>query len=213
MSYEQARALMGRGVSRPTLFAIRFPNLISRQTNDYLNFFCKATAIPEIRTATAFANGHERMGISREQPTAIQFGKPFNIEVIENSDFRVYREMRRWFDQTAQDINGLGSQRMNYYNTFVQDMELIKLEQPGNLEEALGSIGLITDYKRVLTVRFRNAYPINIGTIALDQDNTNSFTTFGVSFTYESYSVDTAVSDIIGQLATDVANTAIDAIL
>lgn len=191
---------MGRGVSRPTLFAVQFPNLISRQTNDYLNFFCKTTAIPEIRVATAFANGHERMGISREQPTAVQFGKPFNIEVIENSEFEVYREMRGWFDQTAQNINGIGSQRMNYYSDFVQDMELIKLEQPDNMEGALGSASLLANYKRVLTVRFRNAYPINIGSISLDQSNVNSMTTFGVSFTYESYSIDSNVANTIGQL-------------
>ena len=45
------------------------------------------------------------MGIVREQPTAVMFGKPFTIEVIESSDFRVYKELRGWFNQTAQNSN------------------------------------------------------------------------------------------------------------
>lgn len=199
MSYEQARALMNQGVSRPTLFALQLPNLVSRETNEYLRFFCKATAIPEIRHSTVFVNGHERMGISREQPTSVQFGKPFQIEVIENSNFSVYKDMRSWFDMTAQNINGIGSQRMNFYNTYTQDMQLIKLEQPGNLGGALGTFDSISDYKKVLTVNFVNAYPINLSSVRLNTDNRDSVTTFTIDFTYESYTIDN-VTGILGQL-------------
>jgi hypothetical protein len=190
MSYEQARALMDRGVSRPTLFALTLPNLVNRRTNDYLNLFCRATAIPEIRTATAFVNGHERMGISREQPTAIRFGKPFRIEVIENSEFSVYQDLRQWFDMTCVDINDpRASQRMNYYESYVQDMQLHKLELPDNLLGALGSAELTANYKRVMTINFVNAYPINIGAISLNTESRNTVTTYSVDFTYESYSI------------------------
>jgi len=190
MSYEQARALMDRGVSRPTLFALTLPNLVNRRTNDYLNLFCRATAIPEIRTATAFVNGHERMGISREQPTAIRFGKPFRIEVIENSEFSVYQDLRQWFDMTCVDINDpRASQRMNYYESYVQDMQLHKLELPDNLLGALGSAELTANYKRVMTINFVNAYPIKIGSISLNTESRNTVTTYSVDFTYESYSI------------------------
>jgi len=190
MSYEQARALMDRGVSRPTLFALTLPNLVNRRTNDYLNLFCRATAIPEIRTATAFVNGHERMGISREQPTAIRFGKPFRIEVIENSEFSVYQDLRQWFDMTCVDINDpRASQRMNYYESYVQDMQLHKLELPDNLLGALGSAELTANYKRVMTINFVNAYPIKIGAISLNTESRNTVTTYSVDFTYESYSI------------------------
>lgn len=199
MSYEQARALMNQGVSRPTLFALQLPNLISRNTNEYLRFFCKATAIPEIRHSTVFVNGHERMGISREQPTSVQFGKPFQIEVIENSNFSVYKDMRSWFDRTAQNVNGFGSQRMNFYDTYTQEMQLIKLEQPGNLGGALGALSSIANYKQVLTVNFVNAYPINIGAIRLNSEGRDSVTTFTIDFTYESYTIDSA-SGVLGQL-------------
>ena len=41
------------------------------------------------------------MGIERDQPTQVVFGKPFSLQIIERSDFRVYKEMRNWFNQTA----------------------------------------------------------------------------------------------------------------
>lgn len=200
MSYEQARALMDKGVSRPTLFSLQLPNIVDRRTDDYLKLFCRATAIPEIRTATAFVNGHERMGISREQPTAIRFGKPFTIEVIENSDFTAYQDLRQWFDMTCMDINNpLASQRMNYYNNYVQDMQLIKLEQPDDQEGTLGSNELTANYKKVLQIDFVRAYPIKMSAIRLNTDERNTITTFTVDFTYESYSIN-RTSGILGQL-------------
>ena len=200
MSYEQAKALMNVGVSRPTLFALTLPGLVNRRTNEYLNLFCRTTAIPEIRTATAFVNGHERMGISREQPTAIRFGKPFSIEVIENSEFSVYEDLRAWFDRTCFDINNpRASQRMNFYEDYVQDMQLHKLEQPNNLLGALGAPDLLANYKRVMTVDFTNAYPIRIGEISLNTETKDSYTSYQVDFTYESYSV-LNTNGILGQL-------------
>ena len=53
MSYHQAKALLNKGVSRPTLFAVQLPNRrISGDTNDYLKFFCQAASIPEVRANT-----------------------------------------------------------------------------------------------------------------------------------------------------------------
>ena len=191
---------MDKGVSRPTLFSLQLPNIVDRRTDDYLKLFCRATAIPEIRTATAFVNGHERMGISREQPTAIRFGKPFTIEVIENSDFTAYQDLRQWFDMTCMDINNpLASQRMNYYNNYVQDMQLIKLEQPDDQEGTLGSNELTANYKKVLQIDFVRAYPIKMSAIRLNTDERNTITTFTVDFTYESYSIN-RTSGILGQL-------------
>lgn len=203
---------MNRGVSRPTLFSVQLPNRISRQTNDYVNFYCRATAIPEVRSNTVAVAGHEHMGIVREQPTAVMFGKPFTIEVIESSDFRVYKELRGWFNQTAQNSNAGGgnrSQRMSYYNDFVEDMELIKLELSGNQLLSLGFPESNADYKEALRVKFINAFPINIGEVKLSSDAQNQFTTFSVQFAYESYQVTDPQGNIIGRLLDDMGGGAV----
>ena len=141
MSYHSAAALLDRGPSRPTLYSVRIPR-VSAFTNRYLDFFVETTGIPEARLDTAIALGQENMGITREQPTALVYGKPFRMMVIENSRFSIYKDLRAWLDLTTQNANqvsgiaggllgGTRNQRMNYYDTFTSDMDLIKLEQPG----------------------------------------------------------------------------------
>ena len=60
MSYESVKALLARGVSRPTLFqvTVNFGGLGNgRQANDQLEFLCKTTAVPETSAATIAVNG------------------------------------------------------------------------------------------------------------------------------------------------------------
>ena len=200
MSYEQARALLDRGVSRPTLYSVEMPFNVPRRTSDYLKFFCNTTAIPSVTHQTTVANGHEFQGVSREQPIAVVYGKPFTITVIENSEFSVYKDLRAWFDSCAQNSNpqqNARSQRMNYYSTFVQDMTLTKLEQPGNT--TIGTGGLDGEFNKPLKVTFFNAYPVAMGRIALSSDAVDTATTYDISFTYETYNVQyNGLSDVIG---------------
>jgi len=203
MSYETARALLENSVSRPTLFSVRLSNRVSRRTNDYVNFFCSATSIPEVRHQTILANGHEFMGIVREQPTNVMFGKPFGMTIIENSNFDTYKDLRAWFNTTAvgsNQANGFNrTQRMNYSSTFVSDIEIIKLEQPNNPEGTLGSDDPNANYKEVLKVTLLNAYPTNISSIDLGSDQNDAATTFQAQFSYESYTI-REMNNIIGQI-------------
>jgi len=205
MSYESAKALMSKSVSRPTLYSVQMPTpVISQQVNDYLNFFVKEVTIPEVRTQTIVANGHDHMGIVREQPTNILYGKPLTMTVIEKSDFLVYKAMREWFDGLAINTNqsgGLGDRtlRMNYYDTFTHDIEIVKLEQPDNVSDIEGSNEPNANYKKPISVRFINAYPVNVGQISLASDAIDTPTTFSLSFTYESYTV-TNSDQTMGQL-------------
>ena len=191
MSYEKAKALLRKSVSRPTLYSVRLPNTwVSNKTNEYLDFFCSATAVPETRVDTIAVPGHDYMGIVREQPVAMMFGKPLTLTVIENAEYETYKELRNWLNGTTvngtqQQVGTFGrSQRMRYYDTFTADMQIVKLEQTG--VTVAGEMG----YKEVMTVNFINAYPISIGQIALDAAATDSFTTFQIDFTYESYSIE-----------------------
>ena len=196
MSYQKAMALISQGPSRPTLFAVRLPReKVGGSAGEYLEFFCKSTAIPEVRTNTIAVGGHENMGIVREQATNIMFGKPFNMEVIETSDLLVYKSIRGWFDTIAQGANqedGARSQRMRYYDTYKADFELVKLEYGGP------SLGGFTDYREVMKVKFIGGYPITVNQIGLAADSNDTATTFSVDFTYESYSVS---YDALGSLS------------
>ena len=211
MSYKDAQALLNRGVSRPTLYSLLLPNRfgingtggnngIRTETNDYLQLFCKTVAVPESSLSTTNANAHEYMGITRETPVNMLYGKPLSITVIENSEFSNYRDIRRWMDRTTQNANqgtngriGVGrNQRMQYYNSFVGDIQLAKLEFPEGSERGADAFNLayVNQYREAFRVHFINAYPINLGEIVMGSEMTDAFTEFKVDFTYESYHLD-----------------------
>lgn len=211
MSYKDARALLNRGVSRPTLYSLMLPNRfgigigprvgdsgIQSQTNDYLKLFCKSVSVPEVSVSTTNANAHEHMGITREQPVNVIYGKPLQITVIENSEFSIYRDIRNWLDKTAVNANqgesgvsAFRSQRMNYYNSYVANIQLTKLEFPDTDDRTgVNDNFYVKEYKEAFTTHFINAYPINVGEIRMGSDMFDTATEFVVDFTYESYHLD-----------------------
>lgn len=222
MSLEQAKALLRNSVSRPTLYSVRFPRGVGRSgryltgiddfSNAYLQFYCKATSLPETRVETVAALGHENMGVNRNQPTAVLFGKPMTIEVIENSDFKIYRQMKQWVNSVAINANptsgsGSRSQRMTYYKDFVSDMYMSKLEYPNDYEAIGGISGDLVNagYREVIRFNFVNAYPIRVGEISLGSDRNNDYVTFNVDFTYETYEV-TGGLDVLTRSTAGVVN-------
>ena len=209
MSYQKALALIEKSVSRPTLFSLKLPqslgitlggvgiglnNGVSDKANQYIEYFCKDAFIPDVRLETAIALGQEYMGIAREQPTSMIYGKPLTITIIENTDYLAYNAMRRWIDLTTVNANqerGFRSQRMNYYHSYVGDIELTKLEQPDSIQSD------DVEYKKPLRVKFINAYPIQIGQITLNTEQQDTATTFVTSFTYESYTIETEENELL----------------
>jgi len=171
------------GPSKPSLFKLQLPQ-VGRDVNDYLSFFCTSTAIPETRLNTIAVAGHDKMGIIRDQPTAMIFGKPFTVTVPENSDFRVYKAIRSWYEQTVSGANTGRSQRMNYYTTYTKEMELTKLEFTSSKRRRSGD-----SYKEVLKIKFLKAYPVGISGIYLGANKTDAMTEYNIDFMYESYTV------------------------
>ena len=79
MTYSAEKAILAAGPSRPTLYQVILP---VGGVNDYLKFFCKATFMPEVRSERISAVGHDAIGIERQQPTRIMYGKPFEITIL-----------------------------------------------------------------------------------------------------------------------------------
>jgi len=196
MSFEVAKALMSKSVSRPTLYRVTLPETIGigiatlgagvdSEVSEYLSFFANRITLPETRLDTVIALGQENMGIAREQPANMIFGKPMTMSIIENSDFTTFTALRDWMLQTTsggRQTQGAQTQRMNYYHSFVGNIEIVKLEQSDSPNDG--------DYKQPLKWTFHNAYPISVGQIELSSDAYDAATIFEVSFTYESYNVE-----------------------
>lgn len=174
MSYTAVQSLLSKGVSRPTLYQVILP--VPGQTNAQLEFLCKSAAVPEVRANTIAVNGHESLGIVREQTTQIVYGNPFSITVISDRDYTVYKGIRSWFETMNVSPSASRSQRINYYDSFKRQITLRKLEQGGKrgLDE-------------VFTIEFNNTFPVSMGALTLSSDAYDSFMEFNVDFAYETY--------------------------
>jgi len=161
---------------------------VSFGANRQLEFLCKEASVPQIAVNTITANGHESLGVVREQPTFVEYSKPFSITVISDRDYIVYKELRRWFDTIAQNANpnqrnlfgqtqsSGQSQRVNYFDTFAKTITLKKLEQNGDQR-----------YYQPFQIDFNKAYPVSIGDIGLSSEAYDGKVEFQVDFTYETY--------------------------
>ena len=180
MSYQSVKALLSKGISRPTLFQVIMP--VGRAANDQLEFLCKTASVPEVAADTIVVNGQEALGVVREQVALITYAKPFSISVISDRDYTVYKEMRRWFDTLSKNANPTQSgssgtsQRPSYYDTVTRTITLKKLEQDGGER-----------YFEPFEIQFNNAYPVRIGEIALDSESMDAKIEFQIDFTYETY--------------------------
>ena len=192
MSYAKAIGQLKNSVSRPTLYRLEMPQrFIGRDTNDYLEYFCSAAEIPSKRYQFINVNGHSEQGITRMQPIKVIFTNPLTISVIENSDFTVYADFMKWFNETGTGIDqeGQRSIKLKYFSEIVGDIKLTKLEFPNNLSiGGLGSGAAGGSYKEVVTTTFLNAYPKSVGAISLASDAQGQYTTFKVELNYETYS-------------------------
>jgi hypothetical protein len=197
MSYQRAAALMSRGLSKPTLYNVRLPIATDRGvngfTNEYIGLYCVSVDMPETRVNTITANGHDYMGIVRDQPTQMLYGKPLTLTLIADKNYDAYKSLRFWLDRTTpfganqQGVNR--TQRMAFYRTFVAPITLSKLELPANQRNipSPDNANYTNLYKRVLEFEFINAFPMSLGSISLGSDRTDSYATFDVSFMFESY--------------------------
>ena len=96
-------------------------------------------------------------------------------------------------DTSGTDTNfAQRNQRMRFYNTYVGNIQLIKLEFPDTSARGSseGDRFYIKEYKEVFRVHFINAYPINLGEIRLGSEMYDTKTEYKVDFTYESYHLD-----------------------
>lgn len=190
--YRKAKTLLAKSVSRPVFYKVILPSrFIGGATNEYLEYFARAIEIPEVRVEAYNVRGHTDQGIVRTQPTAMIWGKPFRIEVIENADFTVHRDFKAWMNRHGQNANSeRGEMRMNYFNTIVGDIEIQKLELPdsapvGNADQVAAFAS--GEYKKVLSVKLIDGYIKALGAVRLASDATNQMTTFSAEFDYTRY--------------------------
>lgn len=209
MSYEAAKALINKGYSRPSLYALQLNNnKASRYEQDYMSMFCRSISIPGASHEVVTALGQVALGVQEDIPTAIKFGdRPIVAEIIDNRDLDMYKLFRGLFDDTALSGanptgrgNDVRTQRMKYYDrtsdntgkdNYTFDFDIKKLEYPTPGERVVESINdPIEYYHTSMTYKFIKGYVTSISEIQLGSNMFDTFMTFRVGLNYETYYYD-----------------------
>ena len=200
MSAQQARTLLDRGLSKPSLFQFSIPNndkTESFRASDYLDLYCKSVVFPEITHDVILSNGHFRTGVVTQQPTGFKYNKPLVITMVERSDYYAYEEFRQWFDRTGFKTNDDdGAQNMRYKDDYTTDITLKKFEIPtfpAGSSKGTNIYGGTNDmedgYRHVWTVDFINAFITSIGNINYSSDAVDAMVEYDVEFYYDMYKI------------------------
>ena len=166
----------------------------SSKINDQFEYLCKQVTLPPVSANTIAVNGHEAQGVVREQVTSIMFSSPLTITMISDRDYTTFKAIReKWFDSlsTNANPNQFGGftgavQRVSYYNDVKDDITLVKLEQNGDPKDLSKPFGYYEPWR----ARFNNAFPVNVGEISMNSQDTDSFMEFTIQFAYENYTIE-----------------------
>ena len=176
------RSFMQYGGARPNLYKVTltFPpgTTTGSDTDEAFTFLCKSASLPGMRMGTAQASYFGRK---------INFAgdrefEPWSVSLYTDEDFKVRNALEAWqnrmslLDHDTNAIDGMCDQK-----TFYVDISVTQLGKDGNLcghGEGDGHGGL-------KTYTLKNAFPTDIGQIALAYDSNDTIAEYEVTFTYD----------------------------
>lgn len=160
------KAQLGGGGARANQFRVElsFPSYVgvSASVGTSSQFLCKAATLPGSTIDNMPINYRGRVvNIAGERTFA-----PWQVTVYNDTDFGIRNALEKWADgvQSLTDTTGLTSP-----GAYQVDLLVHQLDRNG---------------ATLKTYKFVDAYPTEIGPIALDFDTINQIETFDVGFTY-----------------------------
>ena len=188
-SLSQFKSKLAGGAARPNLFEVSIPSFPSAideawgsgdgQENGIFKFLCKATNLPAstvqqvdvpFRGRTLKVAGDREIG-------------PWNIEVINDEDFRLRTAFERWANVMSKldDATGVTNPTSYMADAYVQQL--------GRGKEAFSETNSGGDSSVLRTYKFYDIFPTEISEIALNYDNANTVETFNVTFAVQYFTI------------------------
>lgn len=180
----QFKAVMTGGGARPNQFRVElaFPTFVGVAGVTALagQFLCKATTLPAstIEDIQAFYRGRP-VHFAGERTFA-----PWRVSIYNDANFGLRNAFELW---SGKILNYSATNGVVNPGNYQVDMLVHHLDRNNNI---------------VKTYRFYDAYPQNVGEIALDFEQNNQLELFDVDFVYNYFTVDTAPDE--GQSAVGV---------
>lgn len=179
-SVSDFKAFMIGGGARANQFLVQlsFPSYVTGGivAGQQAQFLCKAAVLP--------ASNIDNVQIQyRGRP--INFAgertfEPWQITVYNDTSFDIRNAMEQWSNGIQTLNNTTGRVNPSEYQV---DLQVSQLDRNGAI---------------LKTYKFVDAYPTNIGAIALDYETVNTIETFDVTFQYNYWTSDTAQNGLFG---------------
>ena len=166
------KARLKGGGARANQFKVTMPfpgySAVGGETAD-LAFLCSAAALPGSNVAVTPVNFRGRI----LNLTGDRTFNPWNITVLNDTDFKIYRAFERW-------MNGMNNMTDNEGLTNPADYQVdFFVDQLDRNGDTLKSY------------TFRGGFPTALSDIALDYGTNNEVETFTVEFSYQFFETDT----------------------
>lgn len=161
------RAQLSQGGARSNQFTVEltFPTIATAgQAARSASFLCNATSLPSVTVGNIqMAYRGRPVNFAGEREFS-----PWSITVINDGDFLIRNAFERWSNAIANFNATTGLQNPLDYQV---DLKVIQLDRNG---------------KNLKSYTFKDAYPTELGAMALSYDNPN-IQTFDVTFMYNYY--------------------------
>ena len=188
-SLSQFKSKLAGGAARPNLFEVSIPSFPSAideawgsgdgQENGIFKFLCKATNLPAstvqqvdvpFRGRTLKVAGDREIG-------------DWNIEVINDEDFRLRTAFERWANVMSKldDATGVTNPTSYMADAYVQQL--------GRGKEAFSETNSGGDSSVLRTYKFYDIFPTEVSPIELSYDNANTVETFSVTFAVQYFTI------------------------
>ena len=200
---------MRAGPSRPTLYEVGIGKgrrtMSDDRTIDYLRLFCTSASIPGLSHDTFAVPGQINHGITRNIPYMNVYGNnaPLVFEVIENTDWSVYKELTAMYRNVIVASNTEDNvMRANYFDSYKFEMYVHKLEfsdvgfeflNPKNksIDNEIEQYKTAAGYKKPVSWKFINCYLTSISEISLSSEDVDQALTFRFGIMYDKYNYQT----------------------
>ena len=161
------KAQMQGGGARPNQFRVEltfpaFVGSIGSVARNAAQFLCKSATLPQ-------STIEDVQAVYRGRP--VHFAgersfQPWTVGIYNDNDFLIRNVMEQWSNRILNYTATNGTLSPSEYQV---DMSVYQLDRNDNI---------VKEY------RFYDAYPVNVGTIALDYETNNQIEIFDVEFVY-----------------------------
>ncbi len=178
-------SLNGRGVPQPQYISGDY------LTNGFLQFRAEEVKLPGA-SLEVFNNHRYGLGIQQKFPTNINF-TDLNVTFLEDNKGRIYQYMTSWmnsiFDHGAPSMGLISSYEVAYKDDYATDIFVSVYNNEGTYTGTPGTNSSIPD-EPVVTVVFKEAYPIAVNDIPLSWENKSSLVKVSVTLAYTDFYID-----------------------